>query len=130
MLMKDYYLYIKAGLAIDQTTEFFKVGVGQSAREQRLREILTAYAHMNGHFFVLWSMTTAEFYARIAESLGLDLYHIKLVSAAQLVARLNVAGEYCASVEAERNRHRLLMQVDPDYYTAVMLRKRMSNTKK
>lgn len=114
--MKSYYLYIKAGLEIDLETRFFKVGIGASKRDQKIRTWLEAYAIEHGHFFCVWSYHAAEFYRKCSIQIGPGAAPLILITAAQLRRGLKSGCEDPAIWQAIQHRHNLLMQIDPKYY--------------
>lgn len=120
--MTHYYLYIEAGLSIDSSTHFYKVGIGDSVTQCKKRAWLESYAYEHGHFFVRWSLDAVEFLARCLVSVNKDLFDVLTVKADDLCAFFNGTGEEPAFYQAALNRHHLLMQVDPNYYTCQMLK--------
>lgn len=114
--MTHYYLYIKAGQALDSNTDFFKVGIGESMSQTRKLAWLKAYAHEHGHFFVIWSQEAVEFMIKCQQSIGPNAKNVMAIMANDLVLILRDGREIPSSYQAELNRHRLLMQIDPDYY--------------
>lgn len=122
--MTHYYLYIKAGQELDTNTDFFKVGIGESDAQIRKRAWLQAYANEHGHFFVIWSPEAVEFMIKCQESIGPNAKNVVAVMANGLVRILRDGAEVPSSYQAELNRHRVLMQIDPRYYTCQMLKVR------
>lgn len=120
--MTHYYLYIAAGQTIDTDTAFYKVGIGESAQQLRLRAWLQAYAHDNGHFFVRWSMDAVEFMTKCHDSIGIDHRELLHLSGKELVGILRDGHAEPSSFQAELNRHKMLMQIDPHYYYYYQLR--------
>ena len=120
--MTHYYLYIAAGLTIDSNTSFYKVGVGESEAQNKKRAWLEAYAFEHGHFFVRWSLDAVEFLARCLESVHKDLFDVLTMKADEMVGVLDGSKEEPAFYQAALNRHHLLMQIDPHYYTCQMLK--------
>lgn len=122
--MTHYYLYIKAGQSLDSNTDFFKVGIGQSAAQSRKLAWLQAYANEHGHFFVIWSPEAVEFMIKCQKSIGPNAKNVLAIMANDLVRILRDGGEIPSSYQAELNRHHLMMQIDPSYYTCNMLKRR------
>lgn len=120
--MTHYYLYIAAGLQIDANTRFYKVGIGESEAQCKKRAWLESYAYEHGHFFVRWSLDAVEFLARCLESVNKDLFDVLTMKADDMVGVLSGAHEEPAFYQAALNRHHLLMQIDPNYYTCQMLK--------
>lgn len=114
--MTHYYLYIKAGSTIDHNTEFIRVAVGESQREQRLHAWIAAYAFEHGHFFARWDMGTTEFYTRCRLSLDGHDRALVAMSALDLKKHLQAGTEDPAFYQAEISRQKLLMQIDPAFY--------------
>ena len=121
-LMTHYYLYIAAGLTIDSNTRFYKVGIGESETQNKKRAWLEAYAFEHGHFFVRWSHEAMDFLVRCHQSIGRQYPDVRSVMANDLCKILNGTGEEPAHYQAELNRHHLLMQIDPNYYTCQVLK--------
>lgn len=122
--MTHYYLYIQAGQTLNIDTAFFKVGIGGSDAQIRKRAWLQAYANEHGHFFVIWSPEAVEFMIKCQESIGPNAKNVVAVMANDLVRILRDGAEVPSSYQAELNRHRVLMQIDPRYYTCQMLKVR------
>lgn len=114
--MTHYYLYIKAGLEIDRNTTFYKVGVGESEAQRKKLAWLQAFANEHGHFFLRWSLDAVEFMIKCQDSIGVEHHQVLAVMACDLVRILRTGCEEPSSYQAELNRHRLLMQIDPNYY--------------
>lgn len=115
--MTRYYLYIKAGLKIDADTRFYKVGIGESSDQLRIKEWLTAYAAQHGHFFVLWSDDTAEFFCKCCEQIGADDPCLVTAKGSQLKRWLSDGLDDGAFYQAELHRLKLLAQVDHRVYS-------------
>lgn len=126
--MTHYYLYIKAGTCINADTRFYKVGVGESAAQRRYCAWLSAYAAEHGHLFVLWSTNAADFFVRCCQSIGSDAPLLVPCKAAQLVRWLGGDDDTPAMYQAELHRRKLLMQIDPRYYTVAMLNTKNKNS--
>lgn len=122
--MTHYYLYIHAGLQIDATTTFYKVGVGESEAQTKKKAWLQAYANEHGHFFVRWSLDAMDFLDRCLESIGTPNGRVIAITANDLIKVFRTGSEEPASYQSEMNRHHLLMQIDPDYYCSQVIRNR------
>lgn len=120
--MTHYYLYIKAGLRIDTTTSFYKVAVGESEAQQRKQSWIQAFANEHGHFFVRMTPDALDFMSKCLESVNKGLFDVVNLKAEQLVGILRTGCEEPSSFQAELNKHRLLMAIDPNYYTCQMLK--------
>lgn len=120
--MTHYYLYIAAGLQIDTSTRFYKVGIGESEAQNKKRAWLEAYAFEHGHFFVRWSLDAVEFCVKCQESIGRKFPEVLSVMANDLCKILATGCEEPAFYQSALNRHKLLMQIDPDYYTCQMIK--------
>lgn len=120
--MTHYYLYIADGLTIDSNTRFYKVGIGESEAQNKKRAWLESYAYEHGHFFVRWSLDAVEFLARCLVSVNKDLFDVLTLKADEMVNVLDGTREEPSFYQATLNRHHLLMQIDPHYYTCQMLK--------
>lgn len=114
--MTHYYLYIRAGKVLDANTRFYKVGIGESQSQLRKLAWLESYALENGHFFVRWSQDAVSFMLQCQKSIGPGCSNILAVCAAELVRILRDGHAEPSSVQANINRHRLMMQIDSAYY--------------
>ena len=114
--MTRYYLYIKAGLEIDLETRFYKVGIGTGTIGRRLQAWLEAYALEHGHFFVIWSHESCEFYEKCRSQVGPGAAPLIGIHAAALKKSLKNGCEDPAFWQAIQHRHQLMMQIDPHYY--------------
>lgn len=122
--MTHYFLYIKAGVLLDENTTFYKVGIGESAVGVRHHAWLEAYAAEHGHMFCRWSQNAVEFYSKCIESIGPNAQLIKSIPAANLKKVLRTGCEDPESYYAILNRHSMMMAIDPHYYTYYELSKR------
>ena len=122
--MTHYYLYIQAGQTLDSNTAFYKVGVGQSVAQIKKLAWLQAYAHEQGHFFVIWSPDAIDFMIKCQKSIGPNAKKVLAIMANDLIKILRVGAEGLPSYQAELNRQHLLMQIDSSYYTCQMLKVR------
>lgn len=120
--MTHYYLYIAAGLQIDSNSRFYKVGIGESEAQNKKRAWLEAYAYEHGHFFVRWSLEAVEFCVKCQESIGRQHPEVLALMANDLYKILAEGCEEPSHYQAALNRHHLLMQIDPNYYTCHMLK--------
>lgn len=114
--MVRFYLYIKAGRTIDRDTEFFKVAVGQSDPQLKLKAWLEAYAIEHGHLFSLWNYSAQDFFERCMKSIGCQTIQLRHTTGAGLKRYLQTGEEDPACYQANLNRHRMLMKLDSKYY--------------
>lgn len=122
--MTHYFLYIKAGAVLNEDTRFYKVGIGESKEGMLIYAWLEAYAAEHGHMFCRWSHDAVEFYSKCIESIGHNAQLIKSIPAADLKKVLRTGCEDPACYEAIMNRHKMMMALDPHYYTYYELSKR------
>lgn len=127
--MTHYYLYIKAGSTIDHNTEFIRVAVGESAKEQRLQAWLAAFAFEHGHFFARMDADTTEFYTKCRLSLDGHDRALVAMSSSDLKRYLQTGGEDPAFYQAELSRQKLLSQIDPAFYHTLVIRRQQLKTK-
>lgn len=119
--MTRYYLYIKSGVILNEDTRFYKLAIGEGCLGDRVKTWLEAYAHEHGHFFVLWSSSAADFYIKCRDSIGSKAADIIVLSGRDFVRSLKNGCEDPETLEACRNRHRLLMAISPDYFYSYQL---------
>lgn len=122
--MTHYFLYIKAGVQIDENTTFYKVGIGESKEGMQMYAWLEAYAAEHGDMFCKWSHDAVEFYTKCIESIGHNAQLIKSIPAADLKRVLRTGCAVLASSYAIQNRHKMMMAIDPHYYTCYELSKK------
>lgn len=122
--MTRYYLYIKAGVQLDANSQFFKVALGESQKDVRVYAWVESYAYEHGHFFVRWSLSAVGFLSRCLESVNKQILDVVPIKGKDLVAFLRDGAEEPAFLQAALSRHKLLMQIDPDYYTNYQLQNR------
>lgn len=104
--MTHYHLYIECGNVIDDTSRFYRVGVGQSKQGTRDYLYLVAYAVQHGHYFHLWDNPTDDFYRHIrntAENFNADFL---VIPARQLVRHLKANTRPSESTNTLINRAR------------------------
>ena len=87
--MKSYYLYIEAGQEVNDTSKFFKVAIGTSARDQRDLRTLMLWAEKNGHYFKVWSREVDDFVKNLARSLQVPILPLTWLSCRELCRYLN-----------------------------------------
>lgn len=122
--MTRYYLYIKAGAQLDANSQFFKVAVGESQKDARVYAWLESYAYEHGHFFVRWSLPAVDFLSRCLESVNKQILDVVPIKGKALVSFLGGGAEEPAFYQAALSRHKLLMQIDPEYYSNYHLQNR------
>lgn len=122
--MTHYFLYIKAGVVLNEDTRFYKVGIGESKQGIRLQAWLEAYAAEHGHMFCRWSHDSWGFYSKCLISIGPNAQELQAITAAELKKVLRTGCEDPASYDAIMNRHKMMMAIDPHYYTYYELSKR------
>lgn len=122
--MTRYYLYIKAGVQLDANSQFFKVGIGESQKDSRVYAWVESYAYEHGHFFVSWSLPAVDFLSRCLDSVNKQILDVVPIKGKDLVSFLRTGGEEPAFLQATLSRHKLLMQIDPDYYANYQLKNR------
>lgn len=115
--MTHYFLYIKAGMILNEDTHFYKVAIGESEQSVRLNAWLEAYAAEHGHMFCRWSLDAVEFYSKCVESIGHNARDIQAITAADLKKMLRTGCEDPECYYAIVNRHKMMMAIDPHYYT-------------
>jgi hypothetical protein len=122
--MTRYYLYIKAGVQLDAGSQFFKVAIGESQKDVRVYAWVESYAYEHGHFFVRWSLPAVDFLSRCLDSVNKQILDVVPIKAKDLVSFLRDGCEEPAFYQAALSRHKLLMQIDPDYYSNYHLQNR------
>lgn len=110
------YLYISAAHTIDRDSKFFMVGIGESERMRKHHAWLEAYAFEHGHFFVRWTPDAVDFCRKCLVSIGLKMDAVRAVKAPDLIKYLGYGEKPPVFVQTAINRHRLLMQIDSNYY--------------
>lgn len=122
--MTHYFLYIKAGVVLNEDTSFYKVGIGESDAGIRMHAWIEAFAAEHGHMFCRWSLDAVEFYSKCLESIGHNAQEIQAITAADLKKVLRTGCDDPESYYAIMNRHKMMMAIDPHYYTYYELSKR------
>lgn len=115
--MTHYYLYIEAGLQIDENTRFYRVAIGESQQMLKRKAWLESYAMEHGHFFVRWSLDALNFYNDCRRSLEGHARSLEPRTAHALIHQFKTGEEDPASYFANLNRHKMMMQIDPMYYS-------------
>lgn len=122
--MTRYHLYIMCGSAIDADTRFYKVGIGESERQSRLRVFLESYAIEHGHFFSLMDNDAFEFMVKCLDSVNGTLSQVTTIDGESFVRQLREGAPVPYSLNANMQRHDLLKRIDSAYYSMCQLRKR------
>lgn len=122
--MTRYYLYIKAGVQLDEHSRFYRVSVGEGKKGLKQHTWLEAFAAEHGHLFVVWSMDAADFANKCLASLGLHQQIIISICSDELIKSLKTGCDDPACWQAIQHRHQLLMRIDPKYYTYHQLARR------
>lgn len=124
--MTSYYLYIMAGLELDNSTRFYKLSIGESEREDRVRAWLEAYALEHGHFFALCDGYCADFLDSCLRSVSKDWRDILITRGDSFVAYLRGDGDDPVMFSQALHRHRFLRKIDPNYYAQCQITRRYS----
>lgn len=122
--MTHYYLYIEAGHQIDENTRFYRVAIGESAQMLKRKAWLESYALEHGHFFVRWSLDASNFYNDCRLSLEGRARSLEPRTAQALIRQFKTGEEDPASYFANLNRHKMMMQIDPRYYSEHTIHRR------
>lgn len=116
--MVHYYLLIIAGKVVDDSTTFYKVGVGNSKRDKLALSKLESFAAANGHFLHVIDNETSEFLGKIAESLGKKVYELP-TSAVRVRCMCGIALQSNAAPAPpphSPSARYMLSRIDPVYY--------------
>lgn len=122
--MVHYYIYIECGPTLTDTARFYKVGIGQSEMGRRQMAFLESYALEHGHFFVIVSLAAWVFVEKCLMSIGKSLDDVLPCTAGHLIKHFKVGDELPETYLANLQRHKLMMAIDPDYYTQCQIKKR------
>lgn len=122
--MTHYYLYISCGTSLDETSRFYKVGIGESSRQSRVYDFLESYALEHGHYFVLWDNDAIGFLLQCLDSVNGTISQVTTISGDELRKAFLTQSPVPYSLNANRQRHDLLKRIDPAYYAVCMLRRR------
>ena len=115
--MTHYYLYIEAGHQIDENTRFYRVAIGESTLMLKQKAWLESYALEHGHLFVRWTLAATDFYNECRLSLEGRARSLEPRTARALIHQFKTGEEDPASYFANLTRHKMLMQIDPMYYS-------------
>lgn len=66
--MTRFYLFIDAGKVVDESTAFYRVGIGTSKRDVSCFRQLARIATAKGSYFHRWDSSTSDFLTRCIES--------------------------------------------------------------
>lgn len=116
--MIHYYLMIIAGKVVDDSTTFYKVGVGSSKRDKLALCKLSEFAAANGHYMHIMDNETTEFLGKIADSLGKQVYELPTsVVRVQIMCGIALQSNTAHVLPPPSpSSHYLLTQIDPNYY--------------
>ena len=64
LVMTRFYLFIDAGKMVDESTAFYRVGIGTSKRDVSCFRQLARIATAKGSYFHRWDNTTSDFLTR------------------------------------------------------------------
>lgn len=76
--MKSNWLLIAESDTLSLSSSFYKISFGISKQEQKDLAYVRQYATNNGFYFEKWNIEVAEFFRRIADSLGCSILDINL----------------------------------------------------
>lgn len=122
--MVHYYIYIECGPTLTETARFYKVGIGQGVQGRKQMAFLESYALEHGHFFVVSSLEAWSFVVKCLVSIHKTLFDVIPCSADHLIKHFKVGEELPETYFANLQRHKLMMAIDPAYYTQIQLQKR------
>lgn len=124
--MTRYYLYIKAGLELDNSTRFYKLSIGESERQDRVRAWLEAYAFEHGHFFAIYDGYCVGFLDSCLHSVSKDWRDVLITRGDSFVASLRGNGDDPVMFSQALHRHRFLRKINPNYYALCQIARRNS----
>ena len=122
--MVHYYIYIECGPTLTETARFYKVGVSQGVLGRSQMAFLESYALEHGHFFVIVSNDAWSFVEKCLSSIGKSLVDVLACTAGHLIKHFKVGEELPETYLANLQRHKMMMAIDPAYYTQIQLLKR------
>lgn len=122
--MVHYYIYIECGSTLTDKARFYKVGIGQSELGSKQMAFIESYALEHGHFFVIASFDAWEFVSKCLKSINKNIFDVVPCTAAHLIKHFKVGAELPETYYANLQRHKLMMAIDPAYYTQIQLQKR------
>lgn len=112
--MKSFYLYVQAGVIMDDTARLFKVGIGSSAADYKLCAQLADFAASRGHWFEKWSPVTADFVLKVRQFYP-DALPLMYASPRALLASLRNASALPIPDALLHNNHHLLFSLSCEY---------------
>lgn len=121
--MTQLFLYIQTGVQLNTQTRFYKVAIGQSEKQLNVRAWLESYAIEHGHFFALWNANAVAFLDKCLDSVNRSPLDVQHIVGTALVRSLKSGTEDPETYEANRNRHNLMKQIDPNYYAYYQMSK-------
>lgn len=124
--MTRYYLYIMAGLELDNSTRFYKLSIGESERQDRVRAWLEAYALEHGHFFALCDRSCVDFLDSCLRSVAKDWRDVLITRGDAFVASLRGDGDDPVMFSQALHRHRFMRKINPNYYAQCQIARRYS----
>ena len=120
--MTHYYYLIIAGALLDETTEFYKVGVGTTRQADRDFLFLTAFAASHNYYFEKVDVESSDFYLRCQKSVagggdphGTLTTRAHCVSARELVRALKKSEAVPVSENVSRNVNHQLHFLSVNY---------------
>lgn len=113
--MTHYYFYIDAGQAIDLTTRFYKVAIGESRRERSVLNHLTQYAADHHHYFSLVNQESTSFFHNCLSSLAPSVPTVQYIRGCDLLRNFRSTQAQPLSDNFCHNRHQLSLTLDLDY---------------
>lgn len=119
--MVHYYIYIECGPTLTESARFYKVGIGQSAVGRTQMAFLESYALEHGHFFDIVSLDAWSFVEKCLGTIGKSLADVLPCTAEHLIKHFKVGEELPETFYANLQRHKLMMAIDPAYYTQCQL---------
>lgn len=122
--MVHYYIYIECGPTLTETARFYKVGIGLGELGRRQMAFLESFALEHGHFFVIVSLDAWSFVEKCLGTIGKSLADVVPCTAAHLIKHFKVSEELPETFLANLQRHKMMMAIDPAYYTQIQLLKR------
>lgn len=112
--MKSFYLYVQAGVIMDDSARMYKVGIGSSAADSKLCAWLTGYAARHGHWFEKWSPVTADFVLKVRQFYP-DALPLMYAKPRALLASLRDGIALPIPDALLHNHHHLLFSLSCDY---------------
>lgn len=113
--MTHYYYFIQSGQMLDASAKFYRVGIGQSKAESRIKDKLQRYAAEHGYYFAICNSDTDTFWQKCLKSVNAPSTTVIYISGRNLLKELRAGTQPALIPSSLHNQHQMMLTLNLDY---------------